>query len=917
MKHGVLTGPLSQYLAKVLFLLGLGLISPNAYSTSAIYDLTADYATNPIGIDSKEPVLSWKIRDKRINVRQIAYQILVSTTEANLKNGIGDMWNTGKVNGDQSVNIAYHGSLLTSRQRCYWKVRIWNNKGEHTEFSEVNYWEMGLLESTDWLGKWISQVPSAKGAPPLLPAPVFRKPFSIPGNKIRTARAYISGLGYYALYINGNRVGDHILDPVLTRYDRRVKYVTYDITKLLVGGENVIGAMLGNGWYNQHTRSAWNFDTAPWRNPPALLCQIEVELVGGEKFAVWTNESWKLSQGPIRFDGIRNGEFYDSRMEMPGWSKKGFDDSKWEKSVEVEGPAGVLDAQVMPPIRIVEVLEPKSIVALADGAFMVDFGQNMAGRIRLRINGESGDAVTVRYGERVKDDGSLDQNELARFIWSGETQTDHYIANGRGTTIWSPSFSYYGFQYVEITGFPGLLKTDDITAEVLATDLTDAGSFSCSNSLFNALHHATRWSFLTNYHGYPTDCPHREKIGWTGDGQVAAEAGIFNFEMCRSYMKWMDDFCDEQQPDGRVSGIIPTSGWGYTYGPDTAAASYQHGYGPQWEGAFVSIPWLLFWNYGDTAVLKQYYEPIRKYVDYLTKSSEGYLLDFGIDDHKPVKVVTDGAILSSGFYYSFVKTLAGMATVLNNRADQERYTVLGDSIKRSFNRKYYNPLTNTYGNGGQTSLGEALYFELVDRQNRQDVLQKLLSRIRDENYHFDAGVLGVKFITNVLLAEGQEETLYRVLNQRDFPSFGNWIERGATTLWQEWDGSRSLNHIMFGSFAEFFYKGLSGIHVDPERPGFKHFFLAPAFVRDVDWVKSSYHSPYGEIQSEWTRDSTGISFNCSIPPNCRATIQIPSSTYRITTRDGTLVDDRDLTSITGSGQSVIALGSGSYRFRFE
>jgi alpha-L-rhamnosidase len=696
----------------VFFTLFISALSPYAYSKSTVYGLTVDYQTNPLGIDNSKPLLSWKIRDERTSIKQTAYQIIISSTDKKLKQGIGDIWNTGKVSSDQSVHIRYNGSPLTSRQRCFWKVKVWNNKGEESDFGEVGFWEMGLLQPSDWTGKWISQVPDHDSVPPLLPAPMFRKVLSLSEQKIKKARAYISGLGYYELFVNGEKVSDHVLDPVLTRYDKRVKYVTHDITDLLDKGENVIGVTLGTGWYNYHTRSAWDFDKALWRNSPTLLCQVEVELGNGKKVSLSSDQTWKVTNGPLQFDGIMNGEFYDARKEVPGWSNKGFNNANWKNSVVVMGPSGFLSAQSMPPIRVIKTIKPRKITILPNEVYGVDFGQNMAGRIRLKVKGKAGDHIIIRYGEKLKSDGTLDQKELARFIFTGETQTDHYVANGKESESWAPSFTYYGFQYVEIEGYPGMLTEENIEAEVLHTDLKDAGSFSCSNDLFNKLHEATRWAFLSNYHSYPTDCPHREKIGWTGDAQLAAETGLYNFQMAPSYLKWIDDFCDEQQSTGQVSGIIPTSGWGYTLGRDTTAGRYKRGYGPQWEGAFATIPWYMFQYYGDTSVVERYYQPIKKYLIYLKNYSRDHLLDFGIDDHKPLKVVTDGPILASGFYYSITNILAKMAAVINESADEKYFRLLGDSIKHSFNKKYYNPTDHLYGNGGETSLGEALYFNL-------------------------------------------------------------------------------------------------------------------------------------------------------------------------------------------------------------
>ena len=492
---------------------------------------------------------------------------------------------------------------------------------------------------------------------------------------------------------------------------------------------------------------------------------------------------------------------------------------------------------------------------------------------------------SIKYGEKLNADGTLDQRELARFIRSGSTQTDRYILKGEDTESWSPHFVYHGFQYAEISGYPGELTADKINAEELHTNLATAGEFSCSNPLLNQLQAAMRRTFLSNYHSYPTDCPHREKLGWTGDAQLMEETALFNFDMARSYLKWLDDYTDEQKENGQIPGIIPGSGWGYTYGNDPNTR--ERGYGPQWEGAYITIPWNLYLYTGDTGIIKKYYPGLKRYVDYLADHSKNNLLDFGIDDHKFFITPTDPPIISSSYYYQLTILLSQMARIVNNRKDAEKYKTLAEKIKEAYNNKYFKkPI---YGNGGQTSTGLSLYHGLAKVEDKTSILNNLLDSLQAHHWHFDAGVLGVKAVTNVLIENKRANELYTMIASKDFPSFGNWISQGATTLWQDWKGERSLNHIMFGSFADFFHKALAGINPDPLQPGFKHILLSPQFVKDLQWVKAKHHSPYGWIISEWDRENNKIIYTCTIPANTTATItnasgekiKLGSGTHRI------------------------------------
>jgi len=834
--------------------------------------LSCQYRSNPLGIEARNPSLSWKMASTEAGQRQTAYQILVASSPDKLSEQAADLWNSGKVNTDQSVAVKYRGEALNSRQRCYWKVRVWDKNGRPSDYSQPAFWEMALLSPDDWQAQWLRHPDFLDSLHEPKPAPFFRNTFTA-DKKINSARAYVTGLGYFEMYLNGQKVSDHKLDPVKTRYDKAVNYLMFDVQDYLQEGDNALGMVLGTGWYNHFADAAWQFDQAPWRDYPTLLCQLEITYEDGSQQTVASDRAWKTSQGPITYDGIRNGEHYDARKEQPGWSEAWFDDSEWKSAVAVAGPEGELRAQQLPAIKEMEEIKPVSITEIKPGVYVFDLGQNIAGYSRLSVAGPAGTEITLKHGERLYPDGSVEQKQILRFLKTGEAQTDKYILKGQGQEVWNPRFVYHGYQYVEVSGLPVKPTKETLTGIVIYTSFDTAGDFQCSNPLFNRIQELTRWSYIGNYHGVPTDCPHREKIGWTGDGHLVAEAGLYNYQTVTSYLKWLDDHVDEQRPDGNLPGVIPTSGWGYEYGKEQA--TWHLGYGPSWEGSMVLIPWYLYQYTGDTAMITRYYEPIKKYIGHLERNAENHLLKFGIDDHKAYYTKTDGPIIASAYFYYLTELLVQMAEITGQEQDVRNYRKLAADIKKSFQKEYFDQQQQVLGNAGQTSLSKGIYMELIPEKNKEQVLSNLLEKIDSANYHFDAGVGGVKALYEALSRTGHDEILYQMVNKTDFPSYGYWIEQGANTLWQDWDGSMSLNHIMFGSVSEWFFQSLAGINPDPEQPGFKHIVLTPNFVKDLEWVSGTYEGPYGEIISNWEREGEQVSLRLHVPVNSTATLHVP------------------------------------------
>jgi alpha-L-rhamnosidase len=956
-------------------------------------NLRCEHLPHPLGIDTERPRLSWQLLSDEPGAKQTAYQIVAE-----------NLWDSGKVLSDQSIEVCYGGLALQSGQRVTWKVRVWDEHDKPSDWSRDATWTMGLLKPEDWRAKWIGApvaelppvhpsvasgrwisgadsfrntlaIPEGRavraaqfrlvgdaplelfvndksagraekihtfdvaallkpgenalgvnltggqsccgqlvaklddGSVLILPtdgkwktgdkkkpakmlgrpsekgslgfagetaeapdaAPLLRKNFAL-DKKIKRATAYVSGLGYYELYLNGAKVGDHVLDPAFTRYDRRALYVTYDVTTQLRRGANAVGVMLGNGWYNYHVNNAWDFDNAPWRDKPKMIFQLAVEFTDGTTSVIASDESWKYSTGAIRWDGLMSGETYDARLEKPGWDTADCDDSAWAAAKIVPAPKGILSAQTLPPIRVTETITPVTLTEPKPGVYVFDVGRNIAGTIRLRVRGAAGAEIKLRYGEMLHDDGTLDQQNISPHVYNTEFQTDRYILKGAGVETWQPRFQYHGFQYVEVTGFPGKPLRTSLVALVAHTDLESAGSFECSNELLNKIQQATRASYLNNFHGHPTDCPQREKNGWTGDAHLACEAGLYNFNAIAAYEHWMRDFRDEQRDSGELPGIVPTGGWGYAWGN-----------GPAWDSAGVLIPANLHLFCGDTRIIADQYDLMKRYVDYLGTRAKSNVVAIGLGDWCPAKTKTPEAITSTAYYHEDAAIVAWAATRLGRTDDATKYTALVGDIRLAFQREF--PELKT-----QTALACAIYQDMLEPARVRGVVDTLVAAVHASDNHLDCGILGTKYLLHALSDNGHADLAYKIATQTTPPGWGAWIERGATTFWeswQNWGGGDSRNHVMFGDISAWCYKVLAGIRPDPAEPGFKHVLIKPEIVGDLKWVKARHDSPYGRIAVAWQRDGSDVKLNVTIPPNTTATVFVPGKAEPVDVVAGT------------------------------
>jgi alpha-L-rhamnosidase len=633
-----------------------------------------------------------------------------------------------------------------------------------------------------------------------------------------------------------------------------------------------------------------------------MLLHLRIEGEDGSLRTVVSDGTWKAATGPVVLDSIRAGEVHDARRENPGWDKAGFEDSAWAPATVVAPPAGKLAAQKMPPLRVTETIRPKSMRETRPGVFLFDLGQNISGWARLRVNGPAGARVTLRYSERVREDGSFDREEISKFVFAGPFQEDVYILAGGSEETWEPRFSYHGFQYVEVTGFPGNPTLDSIEGRVVHTDFEKAGEFRCADELLNRIQELTDWSFRGNYHGYPTDCPQREKNGWTGDAHLAAEQGLYNWRSAAAYTKWIDDIRDEQQESGEIAAIIPTSGWGYAWGN-----------GPAWDSAYVLIPWYVYLYRGDLRILEENYESMKRYVDYVASRSPDHIADFGLGDWAPADTETPRDVTSTGYFHVDSLIVARAAKLLCRNEDAAKYERLAGAIRTAFHEKF-SDRSGGIANNSQTALSCALFQDLAAAEERSLIVERLVEAVHARDDHLDTGILGAKYLFNTLSENGRHELAYRIATQTTPPSYGDWIERGATTLWEHWGGHSSLNHIMFGDISAWMFKYLAGIRVDPEQPGFEHVIIHPQPPAGLGWAEASHHSMRGPIHSRWERKNGSIVLRVSLPPNTSGTVTLPAPALNGVTESGWPLTKAEGVRVLDPAAGTVHIGSGRYEF---
>ena len=855
--------------------LGAALLCSSLFNADAqkVTNLKCEHLVDPLGIDAAAPRLGWMLEDPREGAGQIAWRVVVGTDLEAVESGRGDVWDSGTVESEDILTV-YGGAPLESFTKYYWRVYCTDKRGDVHASAPASF-ETAMLSQGDWKGGWIADGEDTGGnGIEELRAPYFRKEFSV-SKPLRSARAYISAAGLYELSVNGGKAGDRRLDPMYTRYDRRNLYSTYDITAMLSEGTNAVGVVLGNGWYNHQAPAVWFFDRAPWRNRPTFCMDIRLEYQDGSVETVSTDRDWKTSLGPIVRNNIYTGEQYDARLAMPGWDRPGYVDTLWEDAIFRPAPSKNIVSQQLHPIRDVAALRPASATRICDTLWLFDFGRNIAGVTELSVEAPSGTVFTLVHGEFLKG-GRLDMRNLDEHYRPVEGSdpfgTDIFTTSGSGVETFRALFDYKGFQYVEVScNRPFELSASNLKAYDMHTDFPSVGKIKTSSEMINKLWEASCASYLANFFGVPTDCPHREKNGWTGDANIACELGLYNYDGITVYEKWIADHQDEQQPNGVLPCIIPTSGWGYHWAN-----------GLDWTSTIAIIPWQVYLFYGDSHLLESAYDNIKRYVDHVDDLYPDGLTDWGLGDWVPVKSETPVELTSSAYYYNDARILASAACLFGKDADCQKYTALAEKIRNAFNDKYLDRGTGIYWEGTQTAQSVPLFWGLVPDDMKSKVAGALASRIEADGGHIDIGLLGTKALLNALSENGYADLAYKLATNEDYPSWGNWIKHGATTFYEAWDAEwegdsspTSLNHIMFGEINAWFYKALGGIKPDPSEPGFKHILLEPHFVKGLDSVRVEHDSPYGKIVSSWQRKGRKVLYDVTIPAGAHATLTLP------------------------------------------
>ncbi len=890
------------------------------YSASPLQvaQLTCEYLENPLGIDVQKPRLAWLFSTTARNQSQSAYEIQVSKDPKSLEQGKDSPWSTGKVNSTQNLHIEYGGVPLQSFTRYYWKVRVYNQNGEASEWSKTAWFETAMLNPADWRGQWINDgsVQPEKdeqfyGDDPM---PLFRKMFT-PTKKVTSARLYLSGLGYSEAYLNGQKISENVLDPGFTTYRKQAFYVVHDLTPHVQKGNNTLGIMLGNGWWNPlplRLFSRFNLRDHQENGRPCLKAEIHLSYADGSKEVIVSDNSWETAPGPILRNNVYLGEHYDARLEKP------FNDPKpWKKASQTAGPSGRLSAQLLPPIRVTNVIRPRSIKAIGSDTFLVDLGQNFAGVARIRVQGAAGTKITMRFGEDTLKNGQLNWwSSVAGQIkeaWGANGgpgapktawQKDEYILKGEGVETWVPRFTFHGFRYIEVVGWPGTPTLDDISGLRMNTDLEHNGHFECSNPMFNQLHEVIQWTFLSNVFSVQSDCPAREKMGYGADMVVSSEAYLYNYNMAQFYEKTVQDFANEQRPEGGITELAPFTG--------IADRGYGDQSGPLgWQLGFPFLQKKLYEFYGDKRIIEQYYPAFERQMAFLQSKAVGHLFYWDISDHEALDTKPE-AFSAAAFYYHHAVLMAEFSEILGKKEALAKYQKLAQNIKRAIVDKYHVNGTGRFDNATQSAQLFALWYGFAP--DRKASLQALFQEFKRHNQHVSTGIFSTKFLFDVLREENLNETAYQLANQKDYPSWGYMLEQGATTLWETWAYSPqvySLNHPMFGSIDEWFYRSLLGINA--AAPGFSKVIIKPQPAGDLTWAKGHYDSVSGRIECAWKVSTYAFSLSVTIPANVKAEVWVRCGEGLPVLESGKPVAVVKYTD----GYAVIEVGSGTYSFESD
>ncbi|WP_231490908.1 family 78 glycoside hydrolase catalytic domain [Pedobacter sp. Leaf170] len=905
-----------------LFLISISLFGQDIN----IAEVQCSYRKNPIGIDLVSPTLSWKLTSSKQNVTQTAYQILVSNSASNLDKNMGDVWDTKKVNSSKSIQIQYKGAKLSSTKTYYWKVRVWDNKGNQSSWSKTAFWQMGLLNVADWKGaKWIAYEKLADSNVNILPTdgkkdkfdsnnilPMFRKRFAV-NKTIKKATAFISGLGHFEMSLNGQKVDDDFLAPGWTKYDKEALYVTYDITKQIKTGDNAIGVMLGNGFHYvppvkdryRKLKVAYGF--------PKMICRVLVEYADATTENIVSNQSWKTDKSPVVFSSIYGGEDYNANLEQKGWNLAGFDDRNWKSALIVDGPK--LNAQKEEPVKVFEYTAALKTTPVANGEWVYDMRQNSSSIIELKVRGKKGDTVRITPAELLKEDGSVTQKNI------GGPSYFTYILKGEGVEIWQPKFFYTGFRYLQVKGgtptgkenSSGKAVIEDLKALHVRNAAAQVGQFSSSNDLFNKTFKLIDWSIKSNMMSVFTDCPHREKLGWLEQLHLMGNSVGYNYNAAPLFKKALQDMKNSQLPDGLIPEIAPEYvkfDWGGGMFRDS----------PEWGSSGILLPWYLYQWYGDKQALVDYYPMMQGYINYLATKADNHILSQGLGDwydlgpNPPgVSQLTPMGVTGTAIYYYDLKILEKIAAILDKKADENAYSNLAVEVRKSFNNKFFDAKTKQYATGSQAANAMAVYMGLVESADKNAVIDNLVKDIRDRKNSLTAGDIGYRYVLRVLEDTGKSDVIFDMNSRSDVPGYGMQIAKGATALTESWAAlpTVSNNHFMLGHLMEWLYSGLGGIRQTENSIAFKHIKIEPEVVGDLKAADVSYDSPYGKISSSWKKTDKNFTLELNIPVNTKADVYFPGKTKQ------TITDELNPKMNVLSAENVkvkVTIGSGHYKF---
>ncbi len=876
--------------------------------------LRTEYQSDPVGIDVTQPRFSWEIKANVRNLNQTAYELRVGLSAENLENRETPYWTTGKVLSDVSNQIIYEGPAAESGKRYYWTIRIWDNQNHITDWSPVAFWETGLLNKSDWKASWIEPVMTAD-ARVEEPCPLIRKTFKLK-KAVRSARLYITSHGIYELEINGKKPNGWLFTPGWTSYNKHLQYQSYDLTPMLQTGNNAIGVILGNGWYRGDL--GWSHNRNLYGNQLGLLAQLNVEYTDGSKEVIKTDKTWKFAKSAILMSEIYHGERYDARLEIPGWSTPEFADAGWKPVVVKDFSLDNLAAQSAPPVERMAELTPIRIFTAPNGDTLVDIGQNMVGWIQMKVNGTAGQKVTLRHAEVLDKDGNMYYDNLR-----AAKQTIEYTLKGGGVEVYEPHFTFQGFRFVKVSGFPKMPDIEDIIGIVIHSAMDFTGEFACSDPMINQLQHNIQWGLMGNFLDVPTDCPQRdERLGWTGDAQVFAPTACYNRDAATFYTKWLKDMAFDQLPDGRIPHVIPDI--------------LKDGGSTGWADACVIVPWTVYRQYGDTRILEQQYPSMQAWINYMkTRAGSSLLwnngehfgdwLAFASNRSDYTGATTDKDLIATAYFAWSTKLVSQIAGILGKPEDAAAYHELFNNIRAAYQKEFVTP-NGRLSSNTQTAYVISLAFGLVPDAQRDSVAARLAADVRSFG-HVTAGFIGSSLVNPVLSAFGYDDLAYMLLTRKDYPGYLYPITKGATTIWERWDGIKpdgsfqdagmnSFNHYAYGAIGNWMYNQVAGIQEDPVVPAYKKLIIRPVPGGGLSWVRAEHQSIYGMVRSEWKTETGSLTMKVTIPANTTADVYVKTNDQQKVTESGKPVSvSPEIRFLRmDKGYAVYQVGSGSYEF---